>query len=260
MQGLGMEGGQFLVQLYDLENPAQYGHEDVQFLVAGHAGSSPKPIGKVASGGELSRIALALSVVNQESGNAPTVIFDEVDSGVGGAVAESVGKLMQKLANARQVLAVTHLPQVAAYAAPGGYIFITSGMLTRMNSEAELAGVLAHEVAHVVQQHHLKAIQQQAQTGLLSDLATADFRTFTRLSPPLRSEADRQAVRAALADGTIDVIASGHDPRGPEDKRLPFADAEPGMAGAETLLALGSGAGMVFNFLSARYLVFRAPR
>ncbi|HUE91296.1 M48 family metalloprotease [Pseudomonas sp.] len=62
--------------------------------------------------------------------------------------------------------------QVAAYAAPGGYIFITSGMLTRMNSEAELAGVLAHEVAHVVQQHHLKAIQQQAQTGLLTDLAT----------------------------------------------------------------------------------------
>lgn len=73
---------------------------------------------------------------------------------------------------------------------------------------------------------------------MLSDLATADFRTFTRLSPPLRSEADRQAARAAIADGTVDVIASGHDPRGPEDKRLPFADAEPGMAGAETLLPL----------------------
>jgi dihydroorotase len=73
---------------------------------------------------------------------------------------------------------------------------------------------------------------------MLSDLATAEFRTFARLSPPLRSEADRQAVRAALADGTIDVISSGHDPRGPEDKRLPFADAEPGMAGAETLLPL----------------------
>lgn len=73
---------------------------------------------------------------------------------------------------------------------------------------------------------------------MLSDLATAEFRTFARLSPPLRSEADRQAVRAAIADGTIDVIASGHDPRGPEDKRLPFADAEPGMAGAETLLPL----------------------
>ncbi len=73
---------------------------------------------------------------------------------------------------------------------------------------------------------------------MLSDLATAEFRTFARLSPPLRSEADRQAVIAALADGTIDVISSGHDPRGPEDKRLPFGDAEPGMAGAETLLAM----------------------
>ena len=77
--------------------------------------------------------------------------------------------------------------------------------------------------------------------ALLSDVAIGDFRTFTRLSPPLRSEADRQAVLAALADGTIDVIASGHDPRGPEDKRLPFADAEPGMAGAETLLPLTLG-------------------
>lgn len=73
---------------------------------------------------------------------------------------------------------------------------------------------------------------------MLSDLELADFRTFARLSPPLRCEADRQAVRAALADGTIDVVASGHDPRGPEDKRLPFADAAPGMAGAETLLSL----------------------
>jgi dihydroorotase len=76
---------------------------------------------------------------------------------------------------------------------------------------------------------------------MLSDTAIGDFRTFTRLSPPLRSEADRQAVLAALADGTIDVISSGHDPRGPEDKRLPFADAEPGMAGAETLLPLTLG-------------------
>jgi dihydroorotase len=73
---------------------------------------------------------------------------------------------------------------------------------------------------------------------MLSDLATGDFRTFARLSPPLRSEDDRQAVREALGDGTIDVVASGHDPRGPEAKRLPFADAAPGMAGAETLLAM----------------------
>jgi dihydroorotase len=73
---------------------------------------------------------------------------------------------------------------------------------------------------------------------MLSDLAMQDFRTFARLSPPLRSEDDRQAVIEAIGDGTIDVIASGHDPRGPEDKRLPFADAAPGMAGAETLLAM----------------------
>ena len=72
----------------------------------------------------------------------------------------------------------------------------------------------------------------------LSDNAVSDFRTFAKLSPPLRGEADRQACIAAIADGTIDVIASGHDPRGPEDKRLPFSEAEPGMAGAETLLAL----------------------
>ena len=75
----------------------------------------------------------------------------------------------------------------------------------------------------------------------LSDLAIGDFRSFSRLSPPLRSEDDRQAVLEAIADGTIDTIASGHDPRGPEDKRLPFADAEPGMAGAEVLLATTLG-------------------
>ena len=73
----------------------------------------------------------------------------------------------------------------------------------------------------------------------LSDTAIGDFRTFARLSPPLRSEDDRQACLAAVADGTIDILSSGHDPRGPEDKRLPFAEAQPGMAGAESLLALG---------------------
>ncbi|WP_041685485.1 dihydroorotase [Erythrobacter litoralis] len=73
---------------------------------------------------------------------------------------------------------------------------------------------------------------------MLSDLATGDFRTFARLSPPLREDSDRLAVVEAIGDGTIDVISSGHDPRGPEDKRLPFSDAEPGMAGAETLLAM----------------------
>ncbi len=75
----------------------------------------------------------------------------------------------------------------------------------------------------------------------LSDIAMSDFRTFARLSPPLRSDADRLAAVEAVRDGTIDVLCSAHDPRGPEAKRLPFADAEPGMAGAETLLPLGLG-------------------
>lgn len=73
---------------------------------------------------------------------------------------------------------------------------------------------------------------------MLSELDTGNFRTFTRLSPPLRSQTDREAARSAIGDGVVDVISSGHDPRGPESKRLPFADAEPGMAGAETLLAM----------------------
>ena len=117
---------------------------------------------------------------------------------------------------------------------------------------AELAGARLH-IRQVTTAKGFALVREAKARGLpvtcgitpahvmLSDLATADFRTFTRLSPPLRREADRQAARAAIADGTIDVIASGHDPRGPEDKRLPFADAAPGMAGAETLLAMVLG-------------------
>ena len=114
MQGLGMQGGQFVVALNILEQPAQYGLEQAEFLVAGHSGTTPRPVGKVASGGELSRIALAIAVTTSQLGEAQTLIFDEVDSGVGGAVAETVGRLMQQLGKDRQVMAVTHLPQVAA--------------------------------------------------------------------------------------------------------------------------------------------------
>lgn len=116
MQGLGMQGGQFEVDLQMAAQPMQSGLEDVTFLVAGHTGSTPRPINKVASGGELSRIALAIAVTTSQLGSAQTLIFDEVDAGVGGAVAETVGRLMQQLGADRQVLAVTHLPQVAACA------------------------------------------------------------------------------------------------------------------------------------------------
>ena len=116
MQGLGMEGGQFVVQLDALPQAQHSGLEDVAFLVAGHAGSMPRPVVKVASGGELSRIALAIAVSTSRLGTAQTLIFDEVDAGVGGAVAHTVGQLMRQLGRDRQVMAVTHLPQVAACA------------------------------------------------------------------------------------------------------------------------------------------------
>ncbi len=116
MQTLGMQGGVFEVALQRLEEPQAHGWEQVEFRVAGHAGATPKPVGKVASGGELSRIALAISVVTSRLGQAPTLIFDEVDSGIGGAVAHTVGQLLRQLGRDRQVLAVTHLPQVAACA------------------------------------------------------------------------------------------------------------------------------------------------
>lgn len=116
MQGLGMQGGAFEVALNAAAQPMQSGLEDVGFLVAGHAGSTPRPVNKVASGGELSRMALAIAVTTSQLGTAQTLIFDEVDAGVGGAVADTVGRLMKQLGCDRQVLAVTHLPQVAACA------------------------------------------------------------------------------------------------------------------------------------------------
>lgn len=116
MQTLGMQGGRFEVALPPLAEPQSHGLEQVEFRVAGHAGSTPKPVAKVASGGELSRIALAISVVTSRLGQAPTLIFDEVDAGIGGAVAHTVGQMLRQLGQDRQVLAVTHLAQVAACA------------------------------------------------------------------------------------------------------------------------------------------------
>ena len=113
MQDLSMSGGRFSIALEACE-PAAYGLEQVEFLVAGHAGVAPRPLAKVASGGELARIALAISVIASSSTATPTLIFDEVDSGIGGGVAEVVGRLLKRLGQDRQVLCVTHLPQVAS--------------------------------------------------------------------------------------------------------------------------------------------------
>jgi DNA repair protein RecN (Recombination protein N) len=116
MQKLAMEGGRLEIALEPLANPASYGVEQVEFLVASHPKQPLGPLAKVASGGELSRIALSIQVVTSEVGAVPTLIFDEVDAGIGGAVAATVGDLLQTLGGRRQVLCVTHLPQVAAFA------------------------------------------------------------------------------------------------------------------------------------------------
>jgi DNA repair protein RecN (Recombination protein N) len=115
MQELSMSGGRFVVSLNPCE-PAVYGMEQVEFLVAGHAGVAPRPLAKVASGGELARISLAISVITSHATTVPTLIFDEVDTGIGGGVAEVVGRLLKRLGHSRQVLCVTHLPQVASQA------------------------------------------------------------------------------------------------------------------------------------------------
>ncbi|MFN7345569.1 MAG: DNA repair protein RecN [Betaproteobacteria bacterium] len=116
MQDLSMAGGRFEVNLVPLADgeTAATGAERVEFLVAGHAGVAPKPLVRVASGGELARISLAIAVIAASATPVGTLIFDEVDAGIGGAVAETVGRLLRQLGQQRQVLCVTHLPQVAA--------------------------------------------------------------------------------------------------------------------------------------------------
>ena len=114
MQQLALSGGQFDIALTPLPEGSVHGLEQVEFLVAPHAGAVPKPLAKVASGGELSRISLALQTAVSQVAGVPTLIFDEVDVGIGGGVAEIVGHLLKDLATSRQILCITHLPQVAA--------------------------------------------------------------------------------------------------------------------------------------------------
>ena len=165
MQGLGMQGGVFQVALVKLAEPTQYGFEQVEFLVAGHSGSTPRAIGKVASGGELSRIALAIAVTTSQLGEAQTLIFDEVDAGVGGAVAKTVGRLMKQLGKDRQVMAVTHLPQVAACSdqhllvaklTESGKTFSTVDAVSGQARVAEIARMLGGEKVSSTSLAHAK--------------------------------------------------------------------------------------------------------
>jgi len=116
MQQLALGSGRFEVALLPVEAGNAGGLEQVEFRVAGLAGNAPRPLAKVASGGEISRISLAIQVVTSQAASVPTLVFDEVDVGIGGGVAEVVGRLLRELGRQRQVLCVTHLPQVAARA------------------------------------------------------------------------------------------------------------------------------------------------
>ncbi len=118
MHGLGMPGGVFEVVLHALEDDAArpWGLDDVDFLISANPGQAPQSLAKIASGGELSRMSLAIQVIASDGSAIPTMVFDEVDSGVGGGVAEMVGRRLQELGASRQVLCVTHLPQVASLA------------------------------------------------------------------------------------------------------------------------------------------------
>lgn len=114
MQQLAMKGGRFAVALRPLETPTAAGLEEVEFEVSSHPSLPLRPLAKVASGGELSRVSLAIQLVTAKASPVATLVFDEVDAGIGGAVAETVGRALKKLGKDRQVLCVTHLPQVAA--------------------------------------------------------------------------------------------------------------------------------------------------
>lgn len=136
IQELSMAGGRFEIAL-QASDPSAHGVEQVEFLVAGHAGTTPRSLAKVASGGELARISLAISVIASSATATPTLIFDEVDSGIGGGVAEVVGRLLKKLGHDRQVLCVTHLPQVASQA--GQHFQVSKGSLADGRTVSRIA-------------------------------------------------------------------------------------------------------------------------
>ena len=143
---LGMPQGEFLVDIteIDIDNPKLNGNDKIEFLITANPGLPPKPLAKVASGGELSRISLAIQVTTANDKTTPTLIFDEVDSGIGGGVAEIVGQKLRSLSLNRQVMCVTHLPQVAAQAHQHLYVEknnktdITSSNVRVLNDEERI--------------------------------------------------------------------------------------------------------------------------
>lgn len=172
-----------------------------------------------------------LRVLSYAAGLGLTVIAHAEDSGLAGKAVATSGETATRLG-------LPHAPACAEAMA------IARDIMLARETGAAIHFRLVTTAAGFAHIRAAKAEGLRVSCGIspaylfLADNAVTNFRTFARLSPPLRSEDDRKASIAAVADGTVDVITSSHDPRGPEDKRLPFADASPGMAGAETLLAL----------------------
>ena len=173
LQQLGMEGGQFKTAVPSLADKERrsYGTEEIQFLVSGNPGQPAKPLSKVASGGELSRISLAIQLIAAEQIRRPTMIFDEVDSGVGGAVAEIVGQQLRSLGANCQVFCVTHLPQVAAFGHQHLQVLKTK---TKSNTSTTLQKLDQHfRIEEVARMLGGKNITQKTRNHAEEMLATA---------------------------------------------------------------------------------------
>jgi len=169
MQQLALGGGRFEIGLLPVENGTVNGLEQVEFLMAGLSGNESRPLAKVASGGELSRISLAIQVVTSQAASVPTLIFDEVDVGIGGGVAEVVGRLLRELGCERQVLCVTHLPQVAARANWQWQVIksVKNGMV-RSRVESLGAEARVEEIARMLGGVEITAITRQHASEMLS--------------------------------------------------------------------------------------------
>jgi DNA repair protein RecN (Recombination protein N) len=153
LETLGMSGGQFLIQVeeQDALQPALYGNDHIDFLVSANLGHPPQALRKVASGGELSRISLAIQVISNNDKVIPTLVFDEVDAGIGGGVAEIVGNLLHSLTDKHQVFCVTHLPQVASLGDQHLQVQKTSDMKKTYTEVAELDdGARIEEIARML--------------------------------------------------------------------------------------------------------------
>lgn len=170
MQHLAMKGARFDIVMLP-SSPTAHGLEQVQFQVAANKGNPPRPLNKVASGGELARISLALQVVTSQYTQIPTLIFDEVDTGIGGGVAEMVGKALRALGKKHQVLAVTHLPQVASCGenhwrvckhSEGGQTVSEISMLDENQRIGEIARMLGGEVITETTRRHAAELLQLA--------------------------------------------------------------------------------------------------